>query len=245
MPPIPTTSVFTYLGVFLLPAGLLLILIGANIIQFRITDFVIAPGSKTSKSGIILTVLGAIFLLLEIADPFPASVTPTPTETVIYLPTPQASRTVVHNTPTHAFTETPSATPIPEPTSTSIPTFTPFSPEPQQVKWGPVDGREPGICINNCIEFISWAKLKEEVEQNLLPQVSQVPNGSAVMVTNWEGETNFVVQIIDPNENEVGHIWFGPNPYNNWEFDGLVRIGYPPATVLDTFQRYSDGSYQR
>ncbi len=151
-------------------------------------------------------------------------------------------------TPMSFPTPTP-MTMLPTPTNTSgtatsspMPTI-----EPQQISWGPVDGQEAGICVNSCAEFIPWIRLKEEIERKLLPQVANVPVGSTVMLKDSGEKRDWIVQIIGPSGDEVGHVWFGVNPSNDWAFDDLVRVGTPsaPVVVWGTFQRYSDGSYYR
>jgi len=150
---------------------------------------------------------------------------------------------------------TPPATPSNvEPTDTAVsithftfPSPSAVLPKPQQVRWEPVDGRAPGICVDGCTEFIPWAELEREIQVKLLPQVARVPVGSKVLVKELQGKQNWIVQIVDTDGKEIGHIWFGPDPANNWSFDGLVRVGYPgpPVAIWDVFQRYSDGSYRK
>ncbi|MEW5767665.1 MAG: hypothetical protein AB1797_08590 [bacterium] len=135
----------------------------------------------------------------------------------------------------------------PKPTKTDTPPPT-FKPKAQQVGWGPAFyQRKAGICVNNCAEFIPWVELKEELQQQLLPQLSWAPKGSTIGLKDQPGKQDWIVQVLDPNRNEIGHVWFGPDPSNNWAFDGLVRVGnpIPPVIIRDTFQRYSDRSYKR
>lgn len=141
----------------------------------------------------------------------------------------------------------PSDTSTPKPTGTDAPPPT-FKPRAQQVGWGPAFyKRKAGICVNNCAEFIPWVELKEELQQQLLSQLSWASRRSTITLKDHPGKQDWIVQVLDPNGNEIGHVWFGPDPSNNWVFDGLVRVGrpIPPVIVRDTFQRYSDGSYQR
>ena len=117
----------------------------------------------------------------------PISTTP-PTGTPAPLtdtPIPPTNTPLPTNTPRPTATDTPMPTNTPRPpTNTPLPptnTPVPSAPEAQQVGWGPAFyGREAGICINNCAEFIPWMTLKEEVQQQLLPQVSRIPRGSTV-----------------------------------------------------------------
>ena len=61
-------------------------------------------------------------------------------------------------------------------------------PQPQQTRWGPVDGRPAGISINSCTgPFIPWKELKGEVENILLRQVRLVPIGSTVILGDFRG----------------------------------------------------------
>lgn len=171
-----------------------------------------------------------------------------------------ASDTPTLVSPTHAqtamYTATPSSTSlpsadIPRPSRapvTQVPELTTAVGIPQSVRWGPVDGYEPGICVDNCeTTFIPWGELINELEEKLLPQVGKAPSGSTVMVVDWQGRDEWVVQIVSRAGNSIGHIWFGPDPSRDWAFDGLVRVGYPstPAVVWGVFQRYSDGSYRK
>ncbi len=119
--------------------------------------------------------------------------------------------------------------------------------ESQQVKWGPNLGKEAGICIENCTEFVPWHVLKHEVEQGLLSQLSDVPAGSSVVLDDLQHRRNWIVKVVDPNGGEVAHVWFGTDPHNGWRFDGLVRVGSPrpPIRIFGTFRRYSDGSFRK
>jgi hypothetical protein len=142
-------------------------------------------------------------------------------------------------------------TPVLEPSSTA--TSVPVEPAPdkegQDVRWWIIEGQGPGICIDgcdSCDEFIPWADLKGEVQRGLLPQLPNVPLGSTLAVADFQGRQDWIVQIIGPDGQEIGHIWFGPDPLNEWKCDGLVRLGNPSyPEVWGTFRRYSDGSYQK
>jgi transcriptional regulator with XRE-family HTH domain len=126
----------------------------------------------------------------------------------------------------------------------------PYVTEPQRVRWAPVDGGPPGISIvGDPGHFVSWPRLKKEIEERLLPQIRNIPVGSTVSLQSFRGRTNWVVRITDPNANEVGDVWFGPDPKNKWSYDGLVRVGGTDSrgrlVVWQVFQRYSDGIYRR
>jgi serine/threonine protein kinase len=212
----------------------------------------------TRRYSVVAGVTAGLFSLILIAWQVLHS-TPPPVELTLIataaIASPMAGGSVATDTSasraTRTFTPTfTSLAPIPT-TLTPTPTGTPlqptFKPEPQLVRWGPIDGLEPGICINSCDEFIPWAELEEEMEQKLLPQVSNVPVGSTITLEDLQGKQDWIVQIIAPSGNEIGHIWFGSNVANDWAFDGLVRVGTPsaPAVIWGTFQRYSDGSYRK
>ncbi len=126
----------------------------------------------------------------------------------------------------------------------------PDATEPQRVRWSPVDGGPPGISIiSDPGHFVSWSRLKKEIEERLLPQIRNVPVSSTVSLCTFRGRKNWIVRITDPSGNEVGDVWFGPDPQNKWVYDGLVRVGGGGARgrpeVWQVFQRYSDGTYRR
>lgn len=68
MPDMPVSSPLSYVGMFLLLAGFFLILAGLKII--RVERITVTPGLKTWGSGLALILLGAVFVLPEIANPF-------------------------------------------------------------------------------------------------------------------------------------------------------------------------------
>ena len=123
--------------------------------------------------------------------------------------------------------------------------------EAQLTRWGPVDGKPAGICINSCTAgiFIPWPELKSEIEERLLPQaVRAVPAGSTIVLGEFRGRKDWLVQIVNPDGKIVGCVWFGPDPGKKWAWDGLVRLGDAPndhtAVVWQVYQRYSDSSYR-
>jgi len=86
MPNIPVSSPLSYVGVFLLIFGFLLILAGLRII--KIEKITIIPGTKTWGFGIVLAVIGIGFLLPDIMDSAFSSLGPTPTvEVSVVTPT--------------------------------------------------------------------------------------------------------------------------------------------------------------
>lgn len=128
-----------------------------------------------------------------------------------------------------------------------IPATAPYS---QLVRWAPTDGGVAGIFINSVGgPFIPWAELKQEIEKRLLPKVAKIPPGSTVRSQEHEKHRDFVVRIVSVEGKEVGSVWFGPDPYKKWAWDGLVRVGWaksagaPETVVWHVTQRYSDGSY--
>lgn len=125
-------------------------------------------------------------------------------------------------------------------------------PEPQLVRWGPNDGRPAGIGVqgNTSNEFIPWDSLKPEIEQRLLNQVGLfVPLNSQVELGDLYGRQDWTINIISPEKDFIGYVWFGSNPEKGWGYDGFVRLGKPlkdtGTEVWQTFQRFSDGSYRR
>ena len=130
---------------------------------------------------------------------------------------------------------------------------TPVPPEPELVRWGPVDGKPPGIALEGDRQqtFLPWRRLKPEVEKMLLPQVRRVPIDSSVAVHDLGKRKAWIVNVLGPDSREVGSLWFGTDPDANWRWDGLVRLGdsqrrfAAESVVWQIFQRYSDGSYRR
>ena len=118
----------------------------------------------------------------------------------------------------------------------------------QLVRWGPVDGREPGIQVTSGDEnlFIPWIELSQEINERLIPQVEYLNGFYNVAVNDFGKKKNWIVKVSTTSGEEVAHIWFGPDPGKLWKYDGLVRVGLPgsPAVVWQTFQRYADGSYR-
>jgi hypothetical protein len=122
----------------------------------------------------------------------------------------------------------------------------------QKVAWAPDMGNPPGIQIREPqTALVPWPALKKEVEDRLFGQVEQIPSRSLARVNSLRGRPNKIVEIVDPNGQVIGNIWFGKNPRNNaFNWDGLIRVGVPKEMrndgipiVWETFKRYSDGSY--
>lgn len=118
----------------------------------------------------------------------------------------------------------------------------------QLTRWGPTDGRSPGILITNsgANEFIPWTELKPDVERRLLCQLGlHLPANCSVELDEFHGRENWLVRILDREGKPLGYVWFGTDADKEWAYDGLVRVGNENCVVWQTFQRYSDGSYWR
>jgi hypothetical protein len=127
--------------------------------------------------------------------------------------------------------------------------FNPNAIYPQLTRWGPADGRPPGIYAEGPDgQFIPWSALRDEIYQKLLTQLRRdVPVDCTIALGEYKGQRNWIIRILDSKAREIGNIWFGPDPHRGWEYDGFVRVGSPrrPVNVWQTFQRYSDGTYRR
>jgi hypothetical protein len=125
------------------------------------------------------------------------------------------------------------------------------SAHPQQVRWGPVDGLEPGITLDGMTgQFIAWEQLRVEIQARLLNQLGRsLPVGCSVALGDFHGRQNWLVRVVDPNGSVLADVWLGPDPDSGWRFDGRVRIGLAlddhHAEVWQIFERFSDGSYRR
>jgi hypothetical protein len=123
--------------------------------------------------------------------------------------------------------------------------------QPQTVRWGPSDNLPAGIWINaRDGEFVPWNVLKTELEERLLNQVGKyVPMDSKLAIQDYFGRKDWIMRIVDSAGKEIGSVWLGGNPHNEWKFDGLIRVGKTISDseweVWQTFQRFSDGSYRR
>lgn len=126
-----------------------------------------------------------------------------------------------------------------------------FVRQAERIRWGPSDGLPAGIRILDEFGaergFTPWEALKTELEIKLLPQIFADPSGFSFSTAEHRGKPDWLVQVVDAQKEPFCHVWFGPDPERNFAFDGLVRVGDPdaPPSVWQTYQRYSDGSYQR
>ncbi len=121
--------------------------------------------------------------------------------------------------------------------------------KPQRTRWGPVDELPSGISIEaRDGEFISWQRLEREIKGRILPQVDALNDKwSEIKLVDHHGKKDWVIEVLDHSGKVLANIWFGPNPLDNWAYDGRVRVGPPdaPPRVWQVYQRYSDGSYRR
>ncbi|HEX8322479.1 MAG TPA: helix-turn-helix transcriptional regulator [Tepidisphaeraceae bacterium] len=122
-------------------------------------------------------------------------------------------------------------------------------PSPQQVYWGPVVDRPPGLWIESDGLFVDWPDVKEEVERKLLNQCANwVPGGSIVELRELEGVKNWIMRIVSTDGAEIGNVYFGLHPRREWTWCGLVWVGPvhkgDTGRIWRTFARYSDGTYR-
>ena len=81
MPDIPITSPLSYIGVLFLFIGAFLVIAGLDII--KIEKIIVVPGKKTWGFGIIMALIGILFLfpdILKTSPPSTATATPTVTQ---------------------------------------------------------------------------------------------------------------------------------------------------------------------
>src|SRR5467141_1936149 len=97
-------------------------------------------------------------------------------------------------------------------------------------------------------DFIPWSQLLAEIRFKLLPQVEALNRHDGnfeIVLKDLHGKKDWFMRIIAAEGQELGGIWFGPNPEApNAAWDGLVRVGksFTPPVIWDRFQRHSDGS---
>jgi len=159
------------------------------------------------------------------------------------------------DSPTPSATNSPSIQTILAPTSKTISSVTnSHQPVAQSVQWIPNSNETGGgLCVGwdhtaTCPSdkiFIPWNILKVELEQNVLPQVPNVPTGSSlVLQASSDGTPNTIIKVVDSSGAEKAYIWIGENPENSWLYDGLIRVGDPKTLkIWETFVRYSNGTY--
>ncbi|KRQ15373.1 hypothetical protein AOQ71_10255 [Bradyrhizobium manausense] len=121
---------------------------------------------------------------------------------------------------------------------------------PQNVIWGPREGRDPGIrVLQDEVEakFIPWIDLERELRDRLMPQLFVDPSGFTFVTRDYHGKSNWLVQLMDEDGEWYCDVWFGVNPDNGWAVDGMVHFGEADEEphVWQSYQRYSDGTYRR
>ncbi len=124
MPKIPVQSALSYLGVFFLIVGFFLVLAGIDIV--RVEKLTVKPGRRTWGFGILLALLGILFLVPDITDVLRQASGPAVTvtkDTPITVTVP-ATDTPMLPASTPSPTDTP-VLPTPIPTPTSTPTVSP------------------------------------------------------------------------------------------------------------------------
>jgi DNA-binding winged helix-turn-helix (wHTH) protein len=125
---------------------------------------------------------------------------------------------------------------------------------PQLVRYRPGDA--PGILVENASkegggQFVPWIALQLELERELLPYLGRLFGDRALTVSlvDFKNRRNWRIHIHDGGVNHTGSVWLGGDPYKNWNWDGLVRVGKAidddHHVVWQVFQRYSDGTYRR
>jgi len=119
----------------------------------------------------------------------------------------------------------------------------------QKVRWGPIDRLPAGIRVwgdeKSREQFVPWPDLERELREKLLPQLFADPTPFKLVVQDFYSKKDWVIKILMNDENMFCWLWFGANPANGWQWDGLIRIGLEGPHVLQTYQRFSDGSYRR
>lgn len=117
----------------------------------------------------------------------------------------------------------------------------------QNLSWGPDQGREAGVCIDECSHFISWLDFRAELERNILPRVPNMPSGTSARLQSLAGQKAKVIEVTDGAGNVVANVWVGTNPHADWKFDGVLRVGSPGKApkVFASFERLSNGTYRQ
>jgi hypothetical protein len=80
----------------------------------------------------------------------------------------------------------------------------------QKTRWGPTDGKPPGIiCYDDSVvsEFISWTELKPQIELRLLNQLgAHIPPRCMAVLDSYRGRENWLVRIVDSTEVNLGYV---------------------------------------
>src|ERR1700730_13056869 len=127
---------------------------------------------------------------------------------------------------------------------------------PQRVAWHPADDRygtgifvwtdDPSIVGRDRV-FVAWPILELQIMKCLLPLIFRAPDGYRVAVRNFLNNKDHTLQILDPEGTPILYVWFGGDPDHDWTHEGFVNVGggTKPPIVWQTYQRLSDGSYER
>ena len=84
MPSIPVATPLGYAGVFFVIAGIFLVIAGLDILKI---EKLIATGRKTWVAGLLLTIIGVLFLMPDISAALNPTATPLPVPTTMVSPT--------------------------------------------------------------------------------------------------------------------------------------------------------------
>jgi len=101
------------------------------------------------------------------------------------------------------------------------------------------------------LELFQELEVHAELEEGLLIYLGRVFDETplTVVLGDFKGRKNWVIHIEDADGKHLGYVWLGGDPYKDWGWDGLVRVGEAldddRHIVWQIFQRYSDGSYRR
>lgn len=124
-------------------------------------------------------------------------------------------------------------------------------PAPQLVRWKPRMESGPGILIETENgRLIEWEAIKLDIERWLLPETPNMPSGCTAHTADHGDKRDFVVRVKSPGGDIVGSVWFGSDPYKDWEHDGFIRVGRsvhagaPEPEVWLVAVRMSDGTYR-
>jgi len=117
----------------------------------------------------------------------------------------------------------------------------------QSLSWGPDQGKDAGVCLDECSNFVPWSEFSSELEKLVLPLTPNLPPNTSTKLASISGQKARGIQLTDQAGNVLANVWVGVNPKADWRFDGLLRIGSAnsPPKVWASFERLSNGSYRR
>ena len=117
----------------------------------------------------------------------------------------------------------------------------------QSLSWGPDQGKDAGVCLDGCGNFVPWSEFRSELEKLVLPLTPNLPPNTSTKLASISGQKARGIQLTDQAGNVLANVWVGVNPTADWRFDGLLRIGSAnsPPKVWASFERLSNGSYRR